>query len=428
MKKIKIGIAGLGNVGRGVYEILHDHKDLLTLRTNCDFEITAVASRSKKDFVDSKIIFYNDILDLARDPNIDIIVELIGGKDIAKDLIHLALKNNKKVVTANKALLAECGAEILNWVDQYQGVIGFEASVAGANPVIKAFKEGFVANQITEIYGILNGTCNFILTKMKDENQDYKITLNEAQKLGYAEADPTFDVEGIDTAHKIVLLSALARSAVPNYVDTYIEGISKINRSDIEIANEMGYKIKLLGIYKNLGDKVQQSVYPALINNNQKISQIDGSYNAILSKGSNFEYNFMVGRGAGGRPTGSAVVADIVDVACGRNNSFLFNAEKINLQETKIINIEEREGQYFVIFEFNKNDIAKVNLVEQIFGERIKCQQAFFKQSSFDNKDIFIGAIITEKHCEREVKEAISLADKSLIHNIKFIRIESTNF
>jgi homoserine dehydrogenase len=428
MKKIKIGIAGLGTVGRGVYEILQNQKDLLALRTNCEFEVVAVASRSKKDFVDSKIKFYSNILDLAQDQNVDVVVELMGGYDVAKDLIHSSLKNNKKVVTANKALLAEQGKEILNWVDKYRGSIGFEASVAGANPIIKAFKEGFVANEISEIYAILNGTCNFILTKMKNEKQDYKIALQEAQELGFAEADPRFDVEGNDTAHKIVLLSAIARSSLPNYAQTYIEGINKISIDDINLADELGYKIKLLAVYKNLGDEVQQSVYPALIKNSEKIAQIDGSYNAVLSKGSNFEYNLMIGRGAGGKPTGSAVVADIVDIACERNNSFLFNAESINLKETNIINIKKRCGQYFIVFNFDKNNLSKGNVVEQIFANRINPQQIIFKQQNEDNKDIFLGAILTENHVEKDIIDAIALVDKSLIDSIKFIRVEQTNF
>ena len=428
MKKIKIGIAGLGTVGRGVYEILQNQKDLLALRTNCEFEVVAVASRSKKDFVDSKIKFYSNILDLAQDQNVDVVVELMGGYDVAKDLIHSSLKNNKKVVTANKALLAERGKEILNWVDKYRGSIGFEASVAGANPIIKAFKEGFVANEISEIYAILNGTCNFILTKMKNEKQDYKIALQEAQELGFAEADPRFDVEGNDTAHKIVLLSAIARSSLPNYAQTYIEGINKISIDDINLADELGYKIKLLAVYKNLGDEVQQSVYPALIKNSEKIAQIDGSYNAVLSKGSNFEYNLMVGRGAGGKPTGSAVVADIVDIACERNNSFLFNAESINLKETNIINIKKRCGQYFIVFNFDKNNLSKGNVVEQIFANRINPKQVVFKQQNEDNKDIFVGAILTENHVEKDIIDAIAMVDKTLIDSIKFIRVEQTNF
>ena len=429
MKKINIAIAGLGTVGTGVYKIIQDNKDLFALRSNLIVEIVAVSSRSKKDYLDPKIRFYENPLHLAQDPKVDIVVELIGGCDIAKDLIHSALKNNKKVVTANKALLALHGAEIQSWVDKYQGYIAYESAVAGANPVIKAVRESFVANEISEIYGILNGTCNFILTKMKNEKQDYKIALDEAQKLGYAEADPTFDIKGNDSAHKIVLLSALAQSSLPDYENSYVEGIDQISIRDINLADEFGYKIKLLGIFKKLGDKVQQTVYPALIKANEKIAQVDGSYNALLSKGSNFEYNLMIGRGAGGLPTGSAVVADIIDIACERNQNFLFNADSVNLVKTNIIKIQERVGQYFITFSFDKNSISKNNILDEVFANRIKIDKVIYQiDENFPEQNMVIVAIITGSHQEKQIIDALEMVDKNHIKNLKFIRIEQTNF
>jgi len=427
MKKINIGIAGLGTVGRGVYEIIKQQQNLLNLRTNLHFEISAVASRTKKDFVDSKIQFYNNILDLANDPQIDIIVEVMGGIDGSFELIECALKNRKKVVTANKALLATRGQEIQEMIDKYQGVIAFEASVAGANPVIKAFKEGFVANEISEVYGILNGTCNFILSKMKNEKQDYFLALKQAQELGFAEADPTFDVEGNDTAHKIILLSCIASSSLPNYSQTYIEGINKISIEDINLADELDYKIKLLGVYKKFKDNIFLAVYPALIKADEKIAQVDGSYNAVLTKGNNFENNLMIGRGAGGRPTGSAVVADIVDIATNRCHNFLFNAESINLGKPNIQKIDQRFGKYFIIFNFDKNIIKQNNVVDQIFSNRLKLLQAVFKENDSQNNQI-TGAILTDNHHENEIIETLSLVDKNFVTNIKFIRVEQTNF
>lgn len=429
MKKVNIAIAGLGTVGAGVYQILQNNKDLLTLRSNIIFEVVAVSSRSKKDFLDPKIRFYENPLHLAQDANVDIVVELIGGCDIAKDLIHSALKNNKKVVTANKALLALHGAEIQSWVDKYHGHIAFESAVAGANPVIKAVRESFVSNEITEIFGILNGTCNFILTKMKNEKQDYKIALNEAQKLGYAEADPTFDIKGNDSAHKIVLLSALAQSSLPDYENSFVEGIDQITIDDINLAEEFGYKIKLLGIYKKLGDRVQQSVYPALIKATEKIAQVDGSYNAVLSKGSNFEYNLMIGRGAGGLPTGSAVVADIVDIATGRNKNFLFNADSVNLTKNKIIKIKERVGQYFITFSFDKNEVSKNNILDEVFANRIKIDKVIYQiDENFPEQNIVRVGLITESHQEKDLLDALEMINKNHIKNLKFIRIEQTNF
>ena len=429
MKKVNIAIAGLGTVGTGVYKIIQDNKDLFALRSNLIVEIVAVSSRSKKDYLDPKIRFYENPLHLAQDPQVDIVVELIGGCDIAKDLIHSALKNNKKVVTANKALLALHGAEIQSWVDKYQGYIAYESAVAGANPVIKAVRESFVANEISEIYGILNGTCNFILTKMKNEKQDYKIALDEAQKLGYAEADPTFDIKGNDSAHKIVLLSALAQSSLPDYENSYVEGIDQISIRDINLADEFGYKIKLLGIFKKLGDKVQQTVYPALIKANEKIAQVDGSYNALLSKGSNFEYNLMIGRGAGGLPTGSAVVADIIDIACERNQNFLFNADSVNLKKPQIIKINERVGQYFITFSFDKNSISKNNILDEVFANRLKIDKVIYQiDENFPEQNMVIVAIITGSHQEKQIIDALEMVDKNHIKNLKFIRIEQTNF
>ncbi|MFM7702638.1 MAG: homoserine dehydrogenase [Alphaproteobacteria bacterium] len=429
MKKVNIAIAGLGTVGTGVYQILQNNKDLLTLRSNIIFEVVAVSSRSKKDFLDPKIRFYENPLHLAQDANVDIVVELIGGCDIAKDLIHSALKNNKKVVTANKALLALHGAEIQSWVDKYHGYIAYESAVAGANPVIKAVRESFVSNEITEIFGILNGTCNFILTKMKTEKQDYKIALNEAQKLGYAEADPTFDIKGNDSAHKIVLLSALAQSSLPDYENSFVEGIDQITIDDINLAEEFGYKIKLLGIYKKLGDRVQQSVYPALIKATEKIAQVDGSYNAVLSKGSNFEYNLMIGRGAGALPTGSAVVADIVDIATERNKNFLFNADSVNLTKNKIIKIKERVGQYFITFSFDKNEFSKNNILDEVFANRTKIDKVIYKiDENFPEQNMVRVALITDSHQEKDLLDALEMINKNHIKNLKFIRIEQTNF
>ena len=426
MKKIKVAIAGLGTVGKGVYDILKKDKKILSERSGYEFEVTAVSARSKKDFIDPKIKFYENPLDMVNDADVDIIVELMGGYEVARKLLENTLKNNKKFVTANKALLAEYGFEIAKIVEKYNGVIGYEASTAGANPIIKSFKEGFVANEINEIYAILNGTCNFILTKMKNENQSYEQALNDAKKMGYAEADPTFDVEGIDTAHKIVILSAIANSSKPDYKNTYIQGISDIGINDINLASQLGYKIKLLAIYKNFdGKKIQQSVYPALIKSSEKIAQIDGSYNAILSKGSNFEWNMMIGRGAGGLTTGSAVVADIVDVAKERNNTFLFNIESSNFKDIRIINVNERVGKYFIIINFAKSLVKNSSEIFEFFPKTLRITQATFNDSDQNNIQC---AIITENYEESKILGIIQEINSNFASSSKFIRIEEINF
>ena len=424
-KKLRIGIAGLGTVGRGVYEILQKDRELIDSRTNSKIEVVALSAKSPKDFVDNKIKFYSNPLEMADDKNIDVIVELIGGVGVAKDLILQSLKNSKKVVTANKALLAQHGDEIAQAIEKYQGVILYEASVAGANPIIKAFREGFSANEIKEIYAILNGTCNFILTKMLDEKREYFDTLAEAQKLGYAEADPSFDVEGIDTAHKIAILSSLACATLPNFKETHIEGISKLSIQDLSIAFELGYKIKLLGIFKNYCNEIQQSVYPALILKDEKIAQVDGSYNSILTLGNNFEFNMMIGRGAGGLTTGSAVVADLIDIANNRENNLLFNAKFTDLKTAKIADLSHRLGKYFLSFVISKDHANEKNFIEKYFNNIFKIEKIIYKKIDDNN---FLCALITNQIIENKLSETIANIDCLKIKDFKFIRVEETKF
>jgi|APGre2960657423_1045063.scaffolds.fasta_scaffold02973_2 homoserine dehydrogenase len=425
LKKLRVGIAGLGTVGRGVYQILQKDRQLIESRSNCEIEVTAVSSRSNKDFIDKKIKFYTNPLDMADDENVDVIVELIGGVDIAKDLILRSLKNSKKVVTANKALLAEHGAELALAQEKFQGVILYEASVAGANPIIKAFREGFSANVIKEVYGILNGTCNFILTKMLEEKRDYSAILKEAQQLGFAEADPTFDVEGIDTAHKIAIISSLAFATLPNFKDIHIEGINSLSIQDLEIAYELGYKIKLLGIFKNNGNNIQQSVYPALISKNEKIAQIDGSYNAILTLGSNCEFNMMVGRGAGDLTTGSAVVADLIDIASNRENNLLFNAKLADLKTVKTVDLSSRIGKYFISFIISKDHANEKNFIKKYFDNIFEIEKIIYKKIDENN---FTCALITNQISEEKLSKNIANIDSSQIKDFKFIRVEETKF
>ncbi len=423
MKKLKIGLAGLGTVGRGVYDIIHKDAKILTQRSETIFEIVAVASRSRKDFVDSKIKFYENVVDLADDENVDVIVEVMGGLTTAKELVEKAIKNGKKVVTANKALLAEHGSEMIELVQKYNGHIGFEASTAGANPVIKTFRESFVSSEITEFYAILNGTCNFILTKMRDEGSDYLETLKEAQKLGYAEADPTLDVKGIDSAHKLVILSSIASSTIPNFKKAHIEGVDEVAIDDVKLAGELGYKIKLLAIYKNLGDSMQQSIYPALIPASEKIAQVDGPFNAVLVNTSNASWNISVGRGAGGLTTGSAVVADLLDIACGRS-AYLFGAQNSELRQANIISIASRQGKYFLRLVVNKELAQKTNLAEVVFGDKIKVARAAF----IDADSEIICGFLTDTQKESDIVAILKNLDSSLVKAARFLRVEETGF
>ena len=234
---IKIGLAGLGVVGKSVYQIISGNTELLKLKSKHQLKIVAVSAKTAKDFISSEVKFYENPLDMAHNPEIDVIIELMGGQDIAKQLIISALQNQKKVITANKALLASCGYELAKIASQNNTALLYEAAVAGSVPVIKAYQQSFLASEINKIYGILNGTCNFILSEMTNKKQDFLPSLKQAQELGFAEADPTFDIEGIDTAHKITILATLASGAAPNFSQTYIEGITNIimkNLNNIE--------------------------------------------------------------------------------------------------------------------------------------------------------------------------------------------------
>lgn len=423
MKKLKIGIAGLGTVGKGVYDILKKDAKILQAKSQTIFEITAVASRSKKDFVDSKIKFYSNIVDLAADPEVDVVVEVVGGTAAAKDLVIAAIKNGKKIVTANKALLAECGAEISELVQKHNGYIAFEASTAGANPVIKTFKESFTTGEITEFYAILNGTCNFILTKMTNEGSGFSETLKEAQALGYAEADPTLDIKGIDAAHKLAILSAISSSTKPAFKQLHIEGVDVVTIEDVKLADDLGYKIKLLAIYKKLDGAMQQTVYPALVKKSEKIAQVDGPFNAVLVNTTNASWNLSIGRGAGGLTTGSAIVADLIDIACNRS-SFLFGVEDSQLLEAKVINISQRVGKYFVRLTLDKKSAQETDLSEMVFGSKIKIESAAF----LDAGEEIICGFLTDAQQEQNIVELLKGLDSNLVKAAKFLRVEETDF
>lgn len=421
---IKIGLAGLGVVGKSVYQIISGNTELLKLKSKHQLKIVAVSAKTTKDFISSEVKFYENPLDMAHNPEIDVIIELMGGQDIAKQLIISALQNQKKVITANKALLASCGYELAKIASQNNTALLYEAAVAGSVPVIKAYQQSFLASEINKIYGILNGTCNFILSEMTNKKQDFLPSLKQAQELGFAEADPTFDIEGIDTAHKITILAALASGTAPNFSQTYIEGITKITANDIRLANQLGYKIKLLATYqKYQNNEVLQAVYPALISQQHKISQVDGSYNCILTCGKYFDDSFFVGKGAGGNPTASAIVADLLDIANGTysKQALGYNPDIINQNQPKIISINKRLGEYFILLRFDKsqNNLA----IENIFqNSQIDCMQATCIE--LGDQQVVCG-IITNKQNEQTIIDALDLLDKSIIKESKFIRVET---
>ncbi len=316
MKPIAVGLAGLGTVAQGTLHVLENNQDELTRRIGRPLQITHVGARRDRDGVDlTGIRVSRDLMDVARDPDVDVFVELIGGTDYARDLIEAAIESGKHVVTANKALIAEYGNQIFEKAQAKGVTVAFEASVAGGIPVIKALREGLAANQIQWLAGIINGTGNFILTEMRDAGRDFEDVLAEAQALGYAEADPTFDVEGIDAAHKLCILASIAFGIPLNFNAVYTQGISDIDLIDIDYAEELGYRIKHLGIARRTDQGIEMRVHPTLISDKQLLANVHGVMNAVQIHGDAVGSTLHYGAGAGSLPTASAVVADLVDCA-----------------------------------------------------------------------------------------------------------------
>ena len=323
--ELRLGIAGLGTVGVGVLRLLSDNAAELAARAPMGLRVTAVSARdaSRDRGVDlSAYAFEADAGALARRDDVDVVVEVIGGTEGAgADAVFEGLRAGKAVVTANKALVAERGAELAALITEHGGALYYEAAVAGGIPAIKGLREGLVANRIVSVAGILNGTCNFILTKMKDEKRAFDDVLAEAQALGYAEADPSFDIDGVDAAHKLAILSAVAFGGVPDFPAIELEGIRNVRLEDIEMAEEFGYSLKLLGVAKPRasGVGVRQYVAPVLVPQSNPIAGVFDSFNAVVVRGEPVDEVMMRGRGAGEGPTASAVVADIMDFARGIN-------------------------------------------------------------------------------------------------------------
>ncbi|EWY38719.1 homoserine dehydrogenase [Skermanella stibiiresistens SB22] len=348
---LRIGIAGLGTVGGGVLKVLERHAELLAGRTGRRMVVTAVSARtrSRDRGVDlSAARWYEDAVALAADPDVDVVVELIGGSEgVAREVCETALSRGKHVVTANKALLAIHGTGLARLAEENGVALSFEAAVAGGIPVIKGLREGLAANCVTEVHGILNGTCNYILTEMRETGREFGDVLAEAQKLGYAEADPSFDIDGVDAAHKLAILTSVAFGCAVDFDAVHIEGIRHISALDIEYASELGFRIKLLGIARRSDGGVEQRVHPAMVPVSSPIATVDGVFNAVVAEGDFVERVTFVGRGAGAGPTASAVVADLVDIARGRV-SHAFGVPSGRLESVRAAPPEERRGAYYL--------------------------------------------------------------------------------
>ena len=318
MKPINVGLLGIGTVGGGTFTVLERNAEEIARRAGRPIQITVVADRNvelARKVTGERCRITDDAFSVVVDPEIDIVVELIGGCGVAKELVLKAIENGKHVVTANKALLANHGNEIFAAAQKMGVTVAFEAAVAGGIPIIKALREGLTANRIEWIAGIINGTTNFILSEMRSKGLSFDEVLKEAQRLGYAEADPTFDVEGVDAAHKLTIMSAIAFGNSMKFDQAYVEGITKLDSTDIKHAEKLGYRIKLLGITKRTPEGVELRVHPTLIPAKRLIANVEGAMNAVLVKGDAVGATLYYGKGAGAEPTASAVIADLVDVA-----------------------------------------------------------------------------------------------------------------
>ena len=350
-RTINIAIAGLGTVGAETYRLITEESDFLKARSSANFNVVAVSAKSKdkkRDVDLTGVEWIADCRDIADIDNIDVVIELVGGSEgVAKELVEKAITNGKSVITANKALVATHGNNIRELVAKHDVMFGYEAAVAGGIPIIKTIREGLASNRLSKIYGILNGTCNYILSVMRETGQEFEDILADAQRLGYAEADPSFDVDGVDAAHKLAILSAIAFQTPINFSGVYVEGIRLISPIDIDFATELGYRIKLLGIGELLGNGLQQRVRPCLVPVNIPIAQVEDVFNAVAAEAEGLGTSLSYGRGAGAGPTSSAVLSDLLDFANNRRTSFLGTADS-ELVVRPIQELQNLSGSYYL--------------------------------------------------------------------------------
>ena len=378
-KPINVGLLGIGTVGGGTFTVLQRNADEIARRAGRPIRITVVADRNvelAKKVTGGACRVTDDAFAVVADPEVDIVIELIGGYGVAKELVLKAIANGKHVVTANKALLATHGNEIFKAAQDKGVMVAFEAAVAGGIPIIKAVREGLTANRIEWIAGIINGTTNFILSEMRDKGLPFDVVLKEAQRLGYAEADPTFDIEGVDAAHKITILASLAFGIPMQFDKAYIEGISKLDAIDIKYAEQLGYRIKLLGITKRTPEGVELRVHPTLIPSKRLIANVEGAMNALLVQGDAVGATLYYGKGAGAEPTASAVIADLVDVTRMATADPLNRVPHLAFQpnamaDLKILPMDEVQTSYYLRLRVQDKpgvlaDITRILADEQI--------------------------------------------------------------
>ena len=427
MDALRIGIAGLGTVGVSTVQVLEEHKELLAQRAGRPVEIVAVSARSRsldRGIDISSYRWFDDSVEMADADDIDLIIELIGGSDgIAKALAEKALAAGKHIVTANKALIAHHGTALAKIAEKSGAAIYCEAAVAGGIPILKGLREGLCGNRISRVYGILNGTCNYILTEMRDTGRTFDDVLLEAQKLGYAEADPTFDVDGIDTAHKLAILSAISFGTKVDFDGIHVEGIREIAPIDIEFAKELGFGIKLLGIASKDGDEIEQRVHPCMVPMSASIAHVEGSFNAVVADGDYVDSVLHEGRGAGGGPTASAVVADVIDIARGHRVP-LFGIPAAELSDTPTRGMDHHKGAYYVRFNVVDESGVLANITQALTDHNVSMESVL--QRSHDPDQIVPVVMTLHETDEAAMRRAIDQISKNgaVVEPPVVIRIE----
>ena len=414
MKPINAGLLGIGTVGGGTYTVLTRNAEEITRRAGRPIQISVVADKNLElasQVTQGKARLTDDAFAVVNDPEVDVVIELIGGTGIARELVLKAIENGKHVVTANKALLAKHGNEIFAAARAKNVMIGFEAAVAGGIPIIKALREGLTANRIQWIAGIINGTTNFILSEMRDKGLPFADVLRDAQRLGYAEADPTFDIEGVDAAHKLTIMAAIAFGIPMQFDKAHVEGISRLEADDIKYAEQLGYRIKLLGITKRKDEGIELRVHPTLIPAKRLIANVEGAMNAVLVQGDAVGATLYYGKGAGAEPTASAVIADLVDVTRmqtadpeHRVPHLAFQPHAV--QDTPILPLAEVETRYYLRLAVSDKPGVLADITRILADQGISIEAMIQREPSEGEQQTDI-IILTHQTREKNIEAAI---------------------
>ena len=438
MEPIKVGLLGFGTVGSGTFTVLRRNQEEIKRRAGRGIEITRIAVRTPSKVQGAAgIDVTTDFNAVVDDPSIDIVAEMIGGTGVARELVLRAIANGKHVVTANKALLAVHGSEIFEAASKKGVMVAFEAAVAGGIPIIKALREGLTANRIQYIAGIINGTTNYILSEMRDRGLDFATALKAAQELGYAEADPTFDIEGVDAAHKVTIMSAIAFGVPVQFERAYVEGISKLDAIDIRYAEDLGYRIKLLGIARRTEKGIELRTHPTLIPEKRLLANVEGAMNAVVVHGDAVGTTLYYGKGAGAEPTASAVVADLVDVTRlhtadpeHRVPHLAFQPD--SLANTPILPIEEVTSGYYLRLRVADVTGVLANITRILADEAISIDALLQKESEHvdgEDKGETDIILITHETVEKQVNAAIAQIEalSTVVSKVTKLRMEALN-